>query len=68
MAYIEGYYFFYDILLVIGENFQVKIAQQIEVNLISVIPDTHHAGTVFMNQSNLFIERLSLEIHEGDHG
>lgn len=68
MADIERNYFFNDVLLVIAENLQVKIAEQVEIYLIPVVPNAHHARAMLMNQANLLLERLALKIHEGDHG
>lgn len=56
MLHIEWNYFFNDILLVIAENFEVKISKQVEIYFVSVIADTHHAGTMLMNQANLLIK------------
>ncbi len=34
---------FNKIFLVIVENFEIKISQQIKIDLITIIPDTHYA-------------------------
>jgi hypothetical protein len=54
MIHIELLNFFYAGLFVINKDFKVDIAKQIQVHLITVIPDGHHKGTILIKKADLF--------------
>ena len=46
-----------EVLLMIIKNLHIKIAYQVQVYLISVIPDSHYEHTILVQHPYLFVER-----------
>lgn len=54
MIHIELLNFFDTRLFVIDKNLQVDVAQQIQVNFITIVPYGHHKCSIFIKKVNLF--------------
>jgi hypothetical protein len=44
------------ILLVIVEDFNIEIVQEIQVHLVTIIPDAHHKRATFVQDLDLLVE------------
>jgi len=67
MAHIQRDDLFDQIFFVIVKYFDVKIAYQVEVHLVTVIPYAHYEHTILIQGFYLFVEWKSSEFGP-DHG
>jgi hypothetical protein len=54
-------------LFMINENFQVDTAKQIQVYLVTIVPDGHYERPVLVKKANLFRQGKPVEISPRYH-
>lgn len=64
MLNVQGQDLLNQVPLRVVEYLHVEIPQQIEIHLVTVVPDAHDARAVLIQQVDLIAERLSVEIRE----
>ena len=67
MSCVQWKDLFNAVFFVIIKNFEIKVAQKVEVHLVSIVPNAHDTRTVFIEQDDLLVERMKLKFLAGDH-
>ncbi len=67
MSHVEGHNLFDKSVLMIDEYFEIVIAHQIEIHLVSIVPDGHHERTMFIQEINFSPQTQLLIFSPGNH-
>jgi hypothetical protein len=67
MIGIQECNFFDDSILVIDENFDIEIAQQVEIHFITVVADGHYKRTLFIENIYFLFKRKFSIVWPRDH-
>jgi hypothetical protein len=67
MGRIKRNYFFDERELMIYKNFQVVIAEQIKIDFIVVIANSHYERALLVKQADLIIQCQLLKFSASDH-